>query len=62
MLHSGPDDPENNQKGEPMIREQLQTSGSGLVIFGHCYWEIPLITIGNNQVLNVDSKVYIFEE
>lgn len=61
VLHAGPDDPGNNQRGEPMVRHQLENTNTGLVIFGHCYWDIPLITIGTNQVLNVDSKVFIFE-
>ena len=62
VLHAGPDDPENNQRGEPMVRHQLGNTNTGLVIFGHCYWHIPLIKIGTNQVLNVDSKVFIFEK
>jgi Icc-related predicted phosphoesterase len=62
VLHAGPDDPENNQRGEPMVRTQLENTSTGLAVFGHCYWDIPLITIGTNQVLNVDSKVFIFEK
>jgi len=62
VLHAGPDDPENNQRGEPMVRHQLENTNTGLVIFGHCFWGIPQIPIGTNQVLNVDSKVFIFEK
>ena len=62
VLHAGPDDPSNHQRGEPMVRSQLENTNTGLVIFGHCYWDIPQISIGANQVLNVDSKVFIFEK
>ncbi len=62
ILHQGPDDPENSQKGEPMIRECLENKGAGLVVFGHCYWNKPLINIGNNQVLNVNNKLFLLEE
>lgn len=62
ILHQGPDDTENNQKGEPFIREHLENNGSSLVIFGHCHWTEPLINIGNNQVLNVDNQLYLFTE
>lgn len=62
VLHAGPDDPDNNQKGEPMVKTQLENTNTGLVVFGHCYWHIPQISIGSNQVLNVDSKVFIFEK
>jgi len=45
-----------------MIRECLENKGAGLVVFGHCYWNKPLISIGNNQVLNVNNKLFLFEE
>ncbi|WP_219339991.1 metallophosphoesterase family protein [Spartinivicinus marinus] len=62
VLHQGPDDPINNQKGESFIREHLENNGSSIIIFGHYHWNKPLIEIGNNQVLNVDNQVYIFTE
>jgi len=62
ILHQGPDDLENSQKGEPMIRECLENKGAGLVVFGHCYWNNPLINIGSNQVLNVNNKLFLLEE
>jgi len=62
ILHQGPDDPENGQKGELMIRECLENKGAGLVVFGHCHWNKSLINIGNNQVLNVNNKLFLLEE
>jgi len=62
VLHQGPDDPENGQLGEPMIRACLEKNGSGLVVFGHKHWDRPLINIGNHQVLNVDKRLYLLEE
>lgn len=60
ILHQGPDLPERQQIGEPLIREILETGGEGLVIFGHCHWREPLAKIGGFQVLNVDSRVCVF--
>ena len=62
VLHQGPDDPINNQKGEPFIREHLENNGSSIVIFGHCHWSTPFVEIGNNQVLNVDNRLYLFSK
>lgn len=62
LLHQGPDDPMNNQIGDPAIREFLESSGSAIVIFGHCYWRRPFVQMGANQVLNVDNRLYVFHE
>jgi len=62
VLHQGPDDPENSQKGEKMIRRCLENNGTGLVISGHCYWSKSLINIGNHQILNVNNKLFLLEE
>jgi len=62
VLHQGPDDLKNGQKGEPMIRVCLENKGAGLVVFGHCYWNKPLINIGSNQVLSVNNKLFLLEE
>ena len=62
ILHQGPDNPENGQKGELMIREFLENKGAGLVVFGHCHWNKSLISIGNNQLLNVNNKLFLLEE
>ncbi len=62
LLHQGPNDLENEQIGEPLIRQCLEKRGSGLIIFGHCNWSIPLVDIGNNQILNVDNRVYLLKE
>jgi len=62
VLHQGPDSPDNSQKGELMIRECLGNKGARLVVFGHFYWDKPLINIGNNQVLNMNNKLFLLEE
>lgn len=61
ILHQGPDDPVNDQLGEPFIREFIECTNPGLFVFGHCYWKEPLINIGESQALNVDSKVFVLE-
>ncbi len=60
LLHQGPDHPDNGEMGEPGIRRFLKHNGSSLTLFGHCFWQKPLATIGKNQMLNVDSKVFLF--
>lgn len=62
ILHEGPDDPKSKQLGKSFIREHFEDNGSGIVIFGHCHWKVPLIEIGENQFLNVDNRLYIFTE
>jgi Icc-related predicted phosphoesterase len=62
LLHQGPDDPVNQQLGQPFIREHLCKNGSSIVFFGHCHWDEPCIEMGNNQLLNVDNRIYIISE
>ena len=62
LLHQGPDDPANNQIGDPAIREFLESNGASVVIFGHCRWDTPFVQIGANQVLNVDNRLCVFHE
>ncbi|WP_162933122.1 metallophosphoesterase [Roseovarius sp. EL26] len=59
LLHQGPADLENAQLGEPEITSHLKSYGSGVVAFGHCHWEIPMIEIGKNQALNIDNRLYV---
>jgi len=59
LLHQGPEDTVNKQIGEPLITQHLETRGNCIVVFGHCYWSKALVTIGKNQVLNVDNKLYV---
>lgn len=59
VLHQGPDDPANDQIGEPLIRKQLKQTDTSLVIFGHCHWQIPFIENESQQLLNVDNRVFI---
>jgi len=61
VLHQGPDDPERGQKGAPMIREFFAKRNAGIVFFGHTYWQQPLMRLGKNDVLNVDSRLYLVE-
>jgi Icc protein len=60
LLHQDPDDPINMQLGQEFIRDHFEKNGEGIVIFGHCHWDIPFLEIGNNQMLNVDNRLYIF--
>jgi len=63
LMHQGPDDPINDQMGNAMIREYMESKkGSALVVFGHCHWDTPIIDVGNNQVLNVDNRVVVLTE
>jgi Icc-related predicted phosphoesterase len=62
LLHQGPDDIVNNQIGDDSIREFLENNGSSIVIFGHCHWSTPFVEIGKHQVLNVDNRLFVFEE
>ena len=59
LLHQGPEDTVNDQIGEPMITKHLETNGNCIIAFGHCHWNKPLITIGSNQVINTDNKLFI---
>ena len=52
----------NEQLGEPFIREHLETKGESIVLFGHCHWKTPYITLGENQLLNIDCRLYLFEK
>ncbi len=62
LLHQGPDDPISKQYGQAFIREYFEKNGEGIVLFGHCHWDIPFLEIGDNQVLNVDNRLYLFSE
>jgi Icc protein len=62
LLHQGPDDAINDQLGQSFIREHFEKNGKDIVIFGHCHWDIPFVEIGDNQVLNVDNRLYLFSE
>lgn len=59
LLHQGPKDRVNNQFGEGFITDMLEKSGHSILAFGHCHWDKPFIEIGNNQVLNVDNRLYV---
>jgi len=59
LLHQGPEGTVNNQIGEALITQHLETRGNCIVVFGHCYWSNALVAIGKNQVLNVNNKLYV---
>lgn len=59
MLHQSPKDIINDQIGDKETAELLLKKGNSLVVSGHCHWEKHLTRIGDNQVLNVDSKVFV---
>ncbi len=59
LLHQGPEDNINQQLGDAKITAHLESKGDGIVVFGHCHWTKPFITIGKNQVLNVDNRLYL---
>ncbi len=59
LLHQGPEDIQNEQRGDPEITEHLLSKGSGIVAFGHCHWAKPYIILGKNQVLSVDHRLYL---
>lgn len=62
VLHQSPKGPGDKQDGSCLVRDYLKTEGAGLVISGNCFWDQPLVTIGENQVLNVDNKLFLFTE
>lgn len=59
ILHQGPDDPEREQLGSPLVRRCLEKGGDALVVFGHCYWQEPWAEIAQHHILNVDQKVFL---
>jgi Icc-related predicted phosphoesterase len=62
LIHQNPDDPVNKQSGSVMLHNYFAKKGKALVICGHSHWDIPLVEIGKNQVINVDKRVLIFIE
>ena len=59
VLHQTPWGGESKLGDKPSA-EYLKHNGMGLVVAGHCHWGNDfLVDIGNNQVLNVDSKVVV---
>lgn len=62
VLHQSPQGPGEGQEGSREVKKVLEMQGEGLVISGRCFWPEPLVTIGKNQVLNVDRKLFLFTE
>ncbi len=59
VLHDGPDAPDLQLLGNPVIRDSLSRWDEALVVRGHCHWDIPLAGLNRVQVLNVDSRVVV---
>lgn len=59
LLHQGPEDSKNEQRGDPEITAHFLSKGDAIIAFGHCHWTIPFIELGKNQVLNVDNRLYL---
>ena len=59
VLHQGPNDPAGQRRGEPSIRQRLE-SFAGLTVFGHyrCDNNEPF-ELGVGQALNVQGRVVI---
>ena len=62
LLHETPKGNKSKQIGNKDIQEYFVKKGAGLIISGHCHWENHLAELGDNQVLNTDSKVFIIRE
>jgi len=62
LLHQGPEDPINLQRGHPSIWKCLEAKGEILVFFGHSHWDLPFVSCNGIQMLNTDKRVYVFEK
>ena len=62
VMHDGPDDVAEGQRGSPAIRHTLEHQSPTLVVRGHKHWTTPLVQLSNGtQVLNVDSRVAVLK-
>ena len=60
VLHDGPNDPANHQRGSDEVRQIMEQSPPTLVVRGHSHWKYPLVDYpSGHQVLNVDCRVAI---
>lgn len=60
LLHQGPSAIEENGQGSNEIRGIIEQSPPNLVFCGHCHWEKPMVTFGNEaQIVNLDARVVI---
>lgn len=61
LLHQSPGIAELGLMGEPLIRQALEAGPKTLVFSGHTHWDTPLVELSNGtQVVNADSKVFVF--
>lgn len=60
LLHDGPDFPEENLDGNPIIRQALNSKNHLLLIRGHKHWNQLYIQFNEKiQVLNTHEKVLV---
>ncbi|MCB9796147.1 MAG: metallophosphoesterase [Alphaproteobacteria bacterium] len=61
LLHEGPAHPEfGHGLGSGAVRSRLRhTRDGGLLCFGHCHWDEPMVELGGWQALNVDGRVVV---
>lgn len=59
VLHEGPAGTAAAARGSRAVRAALE-GHAGLVVFGHCYWPVPLErTSDSGWLINVDSRVLV---
>jgi 3',5'-cyclic-AMP phosphodiesterase len=61
ILHSGPSVLEPALPGADELATVYRRQSYPLTIFGHVFWPVPLVECGDNQLLNVDSRVIILQ-
>ena len=62
LLHQTPKGNKPKQIGDNNIADFFIKNGNSLVIAGHCRWNEHLAELGQNQILNTDSKVFIIKK
>lgn len=62
LLHQTPKGNKPKQIGDNNIANFFIKNGNSLVIAGHCHWNEHLAELGNNQILNTDSKVFVIKQ
>ncbi|GAA2679141.1 metallophosphoesterase family protein [Actinoplanes palleronii] len=61
LLHEGPTGTDQAQRGNPLIRELLESRPPGLTVCGHVHWDQPVARLGDGHVLNVDARAILLE-
>ena len=58
LLHEGPSG-DDDQPGNPAMRELIERHAVPLTVCGHVHWESPLAEHAGGQILNVDTRVIV---